>query len=38
MNNGASFASMGTPADYFYCMGKEVISTVRGFERERLSK
>lgn len=38
VNNGASFASMGTPADYFYCMGKEVISTVRGFERERLSK
>lgn len=36
VDQGASFASMGTPADYFYCMSKEVVSTVRGFERKRV--
>ena len=27
VDQGASFASMGTPADYFYCMSKDVISS-----------
>ncbi len=35
VDQGASFASMGTPADYFYCMSKEVISKVREFEKNR---
>lgn len=35
IDQGAAFASMGTPADYFYCMSKEVVKTIRGFEQAR---
>lgn len=35
VDQGASFASMGTPADYFYCMSKDVVAHMRDFERAR---
>ena len=35
VDQGASFASMGTPADYFWAMSKDMIAQVRGIEAER---
>ena len=35
IERGATFVSMGTPADYFWCMSKEVVSKAREFEAAR---
>lgn len=36
IDRGASFCSIGFPQDYFFMMGKEVVSKVRKIENERL--
>ena len=35
IDQGASFATMGTPQDYFFTMSKEVVKTVREIEKNR---
>lgn len=35
ISQGATFVSMGTPADYFWCMSKDVVAKARQFEAER---
>jgi len=35
INRGASFVSIGNPQDYFFMMGKDVVSKIRKIESER---
>lgn len=35
VERGASFASMGTPADYFWAMSREMVATAREMESKR---
>ena len=35
IDQGATFASMGTPADYFWCMSQQAVAKARTFEAQR---